>query len=56
MNTVDIKVKASDVQEFAKDLKRMKIRHYPFQWRYDGYLVKLYPNPKIIMLRLKYGY
>ena len=52
MNTVNIK--PSEIREFAQDLKRWKIRHYPFRSSKYGYEVTLFPNPKSTMLLLKY--
>lgn len=52
MNTLNIQAK--DIHNFAKDLKRVGARHYPFQRSPNGYIVTLYPNPNLSLLQLKY--
>lgn len=52
MNTVN--VNQSDIREFLKDLKRMKIRHRPFRRLGDYYAVEIYSDSKATFLKLKY--
>ena len=54
LNTV--KIKHSDIREFLKDLKRMKVRHRPFRKLDDTYEVEIYSTSKATFLKLKYAY
>ena len=54
MNTV--KVKQTDIREFLKDVKRMKIRHMPFRRLGDCYEVDIYSTTKSTFLKLKYAW
>ena len=53
MNTV--KVKTSQVKELVSDLKKWRIRHWPFSRQGDDVYVTMYPNPKIDWIKLKYS-
>jgi ribosome-associated toxin RatA of RatAB toxin-antitoxin module len=53
MNTVE--VKRSDIREFQKDLKRMKIRHGPFRRLDSTYHVEIFSPSKASFIKLKYS-
>lgn len=50
-----MKIKQSDIFEFQRDLRRMKIRHYPFVRDAGYYHVELYETNKISFLQMKYS-
>jgi hypothetical protein len=50
-----LKIKRSQVRELIDDLKRMKIRHRPFNWHGDELHVQIYSTTKYTWLALKYS-
>ena len=52
-NTVE--VKRSDIHEFQKDMKRMKIRHGPFRRLNNTYEIVIYDDSKATFIKLKYS-
>ena len=54
MNTVKMKIPYSCVKEALVDLRRWKIRHYPFRRQQGGMEIEMFPNPKVNLLMLKY--
>ena len=55
MSTVKLKVQATDVHSFQKDLRDWKIQHNPFRKYLGFYLVDVEYSPKVNWLILKYG-
>jgi hypothetical protein len=53
MNIVN--VKREQVRELTSDLKKWRIRHYPFRRQGDIVCVTIYPTPKMSWLVLKYS-
>jgi hypothetical protein len=54
MNTVKIKVPYDVVHSARLDLRRWKIRHYPFRRQNGGMEIEIFHNPKVSMFMLKY--
>lgn len=50
-----LKIKPKDIREFQEDLRRMRIRHYPFEKINGRYYVKLFDTNKVSILQLKYS-
>ena len=55
MNTVKIKVPYDRIQEVRTDLRRWRIRHYPFRRQEGGMEIEMFLNPKVNFLVLKYS-
>lgn len=55
MNTVKFKVPYDRIAEVRKDLRRMRIRHYPFRRQEGGMEIELFSSKKVSFLMLKYA-
>ncbi len=55
MNTVKIKVPYERIQELRKDLRKWRIRHFPFRRQEGGMEIEMYSNPKLDFIFLKYS-
>ena len=55
MNTVKFKVPYNRVKELRLDLRKWRVRHYPFRRQEGGMEVELFPNSKNSFIILKYS-
>jgi predicted RNase H-like nuclease len=51
-----MKISKSNLQEFVREIKRLKLRHKPFiaHARAGYYEIELYPDPNELFLLMKY--
>lgn len=56
MNTVKIKVPYNRIQELKADLRKWRVRHYPFRRQVGGMEIEMYFSPKINFILLKYPF
>ena len=54
MSTVKFKVPNNRIKELVADLRKTKVRHYPFRKDDGGVEVELFPTKKISYFLLKY--
>ena len=55
MNTVKIKVPYDKIRELRTDLRKWRVRHYPFRRQEGGMEVEMYLNSKVDFILLKYS-
>lgn len=51
-----IKVPATKIHQFQKELKMQQVKHYPFRKNGNFYEVEFFPESKITFLLLKYDH
>jgi hypothetical protein len=57
MSTVKLTIPygKGNISELQQDLRKWRIRHYPFSRQVEGLEVIMYANPKADWILLKYG-
>ena len=56
MTKTTLKIKKGQLSEFVKEMRRLKIRHEPFNEMDGEYLINLFPDNNYLLLIMKFGF